>query len=125
MTAQGLFCMSGIATYGHPDLDDLKHVPEELRTVRSALAELGLEELSPFDGDERDHTALADALYQWAQQPSHVDGTTLVIYSTGHGATDGGFYELARAGTATPRSCFRPLSASPSGPDLRSRTLRA
>ncbi len=101
MTVQRLFCMSGVATYG-TDRENLTRVPEELRTVRKALSGLGLDELFPFDKDERDHQQLHDELLLWStKDPEPTDDaadTTLVIYCTGHGLADGGRFRLARAG---------------------------
>jgi hypothetical protein len=84
MTAR-LFCLSGVKTYTSEDIQDLDGVPDELDTMRKALAGLGLTELAPFTGQERSHEALESALRECARNGELSGAETLVIYCTGHG----------------------------------------
>ncbi|WP_456598783.1 hypothetical protein [Blastococcus sp. SYSU DS0616] len=90
MSARQLFCLSGVRTYGDGDTD-LIGVPDELRTMRRALASLGLVEHLPFDEEERSHEELAEGLWRDVVP----EAETLVIYCTGHGI-GGGRYGLVQ-----------------------------
>jgi len=89
----GYFCISAVSTYHgdeeYSDLEDLKLVPREARTMREALAGLGLIELFPATDGEMTHEQLREKLARWAHEYDPEDPpaleSTLVIYSTGHG----------------------------------------
>ncbi|EWM12648.1 caspase family protein [Kutzneria sp. 744] len=99
------FCLSGVKTYSN--LDDLNFVPDEIRTMRRTLGGLGLEEIFPFEGDERDHDDLRRELSKPSQE---TEDETLIIYCTGHGAVIGkSFKLLTRDGTIDPSSLISAL----------------
>jgi hypothetical protein len=96
----GYFCISAVSTYEMGgDLEglhfeNLELVPREARTMRKALTNLGLVELFTGPDGELTHEQLRERLETWAGEYDPDDpplaGSTLVLYSTGHGYMDRG-----------------------------------
>ncbi len=92
-SATGYFCISAVSEYSTDSgLKQLREVYAEAETVRSALRDLGLNELFRPDQGERTHEELRARLVTWAQVKFEDElperDKTLVIYCTGHGYLD-------------------------------------